>query len=68
MSWKPYFGVLLVIAPVAACAGPKIGYDYDSRANFGAYHTYEWIEGKQEASGDMRVDKDIPYNKLPTGR
>jgi len=56
MSGKLCLGLFLVVATVAACAGPKIGYDYDPQANFHTYHTYDWAPGEQEATGDRRVD------------
>jgi hypothetical protein len=41
----------------AACApSPKIGYDFDRSANFSAYHTYAWLSGEQEKTGDRRAD------------
>ena len=49
----------LLMASAAACASPKIGYDYDHNANFSAYHTYEWVPGKQEATGDRRADNSL---------
>ena len=56
MTWKQPLYVFLLTVSVAACAAPKIGYDYDHSANFRAYHTYEWMPGKQETTGDRRVD------------
>ena len=46
-------------AAATGCASPKIGYDYDSSANFTAYHTYEWMPGNQEPTGDKRVDNSL---------
>jgi hypothetical protein len=41
----------------AACASsPKIGYDFDRSANFSGYHTYAWLSGEQEKTGDRRAD------------
>jgi hypothetical protein len=56
MTWKQLVCAFLLMAAAAACASPKIGYDYDHSANFGAYHTYEWMPGEQERTGDRRVD------------
>jgi len=43
----------------SACASPKVGYDYDHSASFTAYHTYEWVSGKQEVTGDKRLDNAL---------
>jgi hypothetical protein len=55
MTWKQPLCVFLLV--LSACASsPKIGYDYDPGANFSTYHTYEWMPGNQEKTGDRRVD------------
>ena len=52
---QPFWAVLLMAS--AACAPTlKVGYDYDRGANFAAYHTYDWLSGEQEKTGDMRTD------------
>lgn len=54
--------LLLLVATAATavgCAAPKIGYDYDSSANFSAYRTYQWMPGNQEPTGDKRVDNSL---------
>jgi len=52
---QPFLAVLLMAS--AACAPAlKVGYDYDRDANFTAYHTYDWLSGEQEKTGDMRTD------------
>ena len=52
---QPFWAVLLMAS--AACAPTlKVGYDYDRDANFTAYHTYDWLSGEQEKTGDMRTD------------
>jgi hypothetical protein len=56
MRRKPYLSLSLVVILAAACAAPKIGYDYDPHTNFSAYRTYDWVPGQQEATGDRRVD------------
>lgn len=58
---RPLCLFLLAVSAAAAtgCASPKIGYDYDSSANFTAYHTYEWMPGNQEPTGDKRVDNSL---------
>ena len=48
---------LAVWAAIAACAAtPKIGYDFDRATDFSAYHTYAWLSGDQEKTGDRRAD------------
>ena len=48
---------LIVFWMVVACApSPKIGYDYDRSADFSAYHSYAWLSGDQEKTGDRRAD------------
>lgn len=50
-----FFAILLMV--FASCApSPKIGYDYDPGVNFSAYHTYDWLSGEQEKTGDRRAD------------
>lgn len=52
---QPFLAVLLMAS--AACApSPKIGYDYDRGVDFSAYHTYDWLSGEQEKTGDRRAD------------
>jgi len=49
--------VAVVLMAVGACApSPKIGYDYDRGVNFSGYHTYDWLSGEQEKTGDRRAD------------
>src|SRR5512146_3520938 len=56
---------LFLLAPlVAACASPKVGYDYDSSANFTVYHTYAWVADKQEVTGDQRLDNSLVDGRI----
>jgi hypothetical protein len=49
--------VLTVMWTATACApSPKIGYDFDRSADFSTYHTYAWLSGDQEKTGDRRAD------------
>jgi hypothetical protein len=51
------FCVFLLAASAVACApAAKVGFDYDPSANFKAYHTYDWMAGEQEKTGDRSVD------------
>jgi len=53
--WLFFF--LAVIGTGAGCApSPKIGYDFDRGTEFSAYHTYAWLSGDQEKTGDRRAD------------
>lgn len=59
MTWTQSICLFLFVATIAACASPKVGYDYDANANFAAYRTYEWMPGNQESTGDRRVDSSL---------
>ena len=60
---QPFLAVLLMAS--AACAPAlKVGYDYDRVANFTAYHTYDWLSGEQEKTGDMRTDNSAMYMRM----
>ena len=53
--WRYFFMAVLWMA--SACApSPKIGYDFDRSTDFSAYHTYAWLSGNQEKTGDRRAD------------
>ena len=48
---------LALMGTIAACSPlPKIGYDFDRGMDFSAYHTYAWLSGDQEKTGDRRAD------------
>jgi hypothetical protein len=54
-NWLCFF--LAVMWTAAGCApSPKIGYDFDRSTDFSAYHTYAWMSGDQEKTGDRRAD------------
>jgi len=54
-NWLCFF--LAVMWTAAGCAPtPKIGYDFDRSTDFSAYHTYAWMSGDQEKTGDRRAD------------
>ena len=46
----------LFLLTATACSSAKVGYDYDPGANFTAYHTYDWVAGEPEKTGDRRAD------------
>ena len=49
---------LLAASAVACAPAAKVGFDYDPSANFNAYHTYEWMEGEQEKTGNRSARQD----------
>ncbi len=52
-----FVGVILGLAIIAlgGCAsGPNIIYDYDRSANFGAYRTYNFMDGAGPDTGDYQ--------------
>jgi hypothetical protein len=57
---------LCLVASAAACASPKVGYDYDRGTNFSGYHTYEWMASKQESTGDTRLDSSLVDARIRT--
>ena len=61
----PLCSILLAVC-AAACSTPTVGYDYERGTNFGAYHTYAWIMGAQEATGDRRVDSSLVDARIRT--
>ena len=58
--------VFLLVTSAVACSSPKIGYDYDSSANFNGYHTYDWVADKQEMTGDKRLDNSLVDGRIRT--
>ncbi len=59
MKWTHPLCLFLFVVLAAACASPKVGYDYDHSAQFNAYRTYEWGPGTSQASGDPRIDNPL---------
>lgn len=59
------YGCLLVALAVG-CTSPKVGYDYDRNTNFSRYHTYAWISGAQEVTGDRRLDNSLVDARIRT--
>ena len=66
MRWRLPAYVILMAALAAACTSPKTGYDYDRSANFSRYHTYAWVSGAQEATGDRRLDSSLLDARIRT--
>lgn len=59
MKWTHPLCLFLFVVLAAACASPKVGYDYDRSAHFNDYRTYEWGPGTSQASGDPRIDNPL---------
>jgi len=34
---------LLALGALAGCSGPEVRYDYDAKADFAAFHSYDWL-------------------------
>jgi len=66
MRWKHLLCSFLLMASAVACASPKVGYDYDLSTNFSTYHTYAWVPGTQEATGDKRLDNSLVDTRIRT--
>jgi hypothetical protein len=59
MRWHlPAYGILSAALAVA-CTSPKVGYDYDRSADFSRYHSYAWVSGAQDPTGDRRLDSSL---------
>ena len=59
MRWQEPLCWFILLASVAGCATPKIGYDFDRSANFSGYHTYAWIPGAQVSTDDRRLGSSL---------
>ena len=66
MKWRRLLCWLLVAAPIAGCASPKIGYDFDRSANFSGYHAYAWTPGSQAPTSDQRLDNSLIDARIRT--
>ena len=66
MRWRRLLSGILLAVWAAGCSSPKVGYDYDRSANFNRYHTYSWVAGVQEATGDRRVDSSLVDARIRT--
>ena len=66
MRWRLSVYAILLAALTGACTSPKVGYDYDRGANFSRYHTYAWVSGAQEATGDRRLDSSLVDARIRT--
>ena len=56
MMWRHVVLAILCMVNAACAPSPQIGYDFDRKADFGGYHTYAWLSGDQEKTGDRRAD------------
>jgi hypothetical protein len=63
MIWSALLIAILLMN--GGCApSPKIGYDFDRSADFSAYHTYAWLSGEQEKTGDRRADSSTVDTRI----
>ena len=66
MRWRlPAYGILSAALAVA-CTSPKVGYDYDRSADFSRYHSYAWVSGAQDPTGDRRLDSSLVDARIRT--
>jgi hypothetical protein len=66
MTWIRSVSLFLLMASAVGCSSVKIGYDHDPSANFSAYHTYDWVPGPQDTTGDRRVDNSLVDIRMRT--
>lgn len=66
MRWQQFLCNFLVVISVGGCASSKIGYDFDRRVNWSDYHSYAWIPGAQESTGDKRLDNSLIDARIRT--
>ena len=66
MTWHGSPFMCLLVTSTVACSSLKVGYDYDSTANFNGYHTYDWVADKQEVTGDKRLDNSLLDGRIRT--
>ena len=66
MRWSHTAYWMLFCAFAVGCGSQKIGYDYDRSTDFSRYHTYAWIAGAQEATGDRRVHSSLVDARIRT--
>lgn len=66
MRWTQPLYLFLLVASAVACASRKVGNNYDLSTNFSTYHTYAWVPGEQEVTGDKRIDNSLVDNRIRT--
>jgi len=66
MRWRLPAYAILSAALTGACTSPNVGYDYDRSANFNRYHTYAWVSGVQDPTGDRRLDSSLVDARIRT--
>src|SRR5574341_457044 len=59
ISRHTWIVLMLFLVGVGGCSSMVVSYDYDPSANLKAYHTYDWLPGPQEQSGDKRIDNSL---------
>jgi hypothetical protein len=62
MSRKPLIiaaSIIALVAPAVAIAGPSISTQAAPGVNFGAYHTYTWVQASLPESGNAVLEQQI---------
>ena len=59
MTYRQSTALSLVILALAGCARVSVTTDYDRSANFSGLRTYTWRPGKQQGTGDPRIDSTL---------
>lgn len=53
------FLIVVLLWTFSACSTMEVTSDHDPKANFSAYHTYNWVPGPQQSTGDPRLDSTL---------
>ena len=64
MTGRRTLYAILLTASAVGCSSPNVGYDYDRGTNFSRYHTYAWVSGAQDATGDRRLDSSLVDTRI----
>lgn len=61
--WKSVFAVLGVLLLVN-CSPVRIQYDFDARARFGAFKSFDWVAAPKRAKDAVKVDNPIMERRV----
>ncbi len=56
--------VLVVLIALAGCATVQVNQDYDPRADFSGYATWQWRDPVQPSTGDIRADNPLMDKRI----
>ncbi len=56
--------IVVLLLAFSACSSIEVTSDHDPKANFSAYHTYNWAPGPQQSTGDPRLDKTLLDSRI----